>query len=279
MSGVARPDPRALDALVAEWLAGLRSANTRAAYRADFARFAGWCAEHRVDPMAVDAPGLRRYRTAVERSGVSTATTARRLSAIASFGAFARERGATGEFADVSRPTVTPRRAPGVLDDADADAMLRAADELATRTGVLVRLLMLDGLKVGEAAAADAADVSGRPPVMVLEVGARSVRLHPDTATALHVYLARRRQGPLLLSEGRARRSDRLSRFGIDYLVKEIARAAGVTQPVSGNTLRRRYVVTAHADGTALDDIRSRAGHADVRTTRRYLPGSSEGGP
>src|SRR5690349_16184295 len=141
MSGVARPDPRALDALVAEWLAGLRSANTRAAYRADFARFAGWCAEHRVDPMAVDAPGLRRYRTAVERSGASTATTARRPSAIASFGAFARERGATGEFADVSRPTVTPRRAPGVLDDADADAMLRAADELATRTGVLVRLL------------------------------------------------------------------------------------------------------------------------------------------
>lgn len=269
---MSRPEPRNVDALVQAWLAGLRSTNTRAAYRSDLARFTAWCAEHDVDPMAADGRTLRRYRTAVERSGVSTATTARRLSAIASFGAFATERGATSGFADVARPTVTPRREVDVLGDSDAAAMLRAADDLAARDALLVRLLMLDGLKVGEAAAADATDVSGRPPAMVLAVGARSVRLHPDTATVLHAYLARRREGPLLLSEGRARRSVRLSRFGIDYVVKEIARAAGVTQPVSGNTLRRRYVVTAHADGATLDDIRSRAGHADVRTTRRYLP-------
>jgi len=270
-----RRSPDAVDALVAEWLAGLRSANTRAAYATDVARFTAWCVEHGVDPIGFDERALRRYRTGVERSGASSATTARRLSAIASFGAYATERGATSGFADVVRPTVTPRRTPDALGDGDAAAMIRAADELETRASVLVRLLMLDGLKVGEAAAADAADVSGRPPTMVLTVAARSVRLHADTAIALDTYLARRRTGPLLLSVGRARRSDRLSRFGIDYLVKEIARSAGVTRPVSGNTLRRRYVVMAAADGTALDDIRSRVGHADVRTTRRYLPPDS----
>jgi site-specific recombinase XerD len=273
---VPRPTPATFDALVAGWLTGLRSANTRAAYAADLARFTGWCAQRDIDPIGFDARALRRYRTAVERSGASSATTARRLSAIASFGAYAAEQGATSGFADVVRPTVTPRP-PEVLGDDDAAAMLRAADELTARAAVLVRLLMLDGLKVGEAAAADAADVTGRPPTMVLTVAARSVRLHPDTATALHGYLARRRTGPLLLSEGRARRSDRLSRFGIDYLVKEIARSAGVDRSVSGNTLRRRYVVTSAADGTALDDIRSRVGHADVRTTRRYLPRDAGG--
>jgi site-specific recombinase XerD len=62
-----------------------------------------------------------------------------------------------------------------------------------------------------------------------------------------------------------------LTRFGIDYLVKQAAHAAGIDQTVSGNTLRRRYVMAAHANGTDLDQIRESAGHADRRTTRRYL--------
>jgi site-specific recombinase XerD len=267
-----RPPAPSADALLRAWLAGLRSSNTRAAYRSDVGRFFAWCGEHDVDPIGFDESALRRYRAAVERSGASSATTARRLSAIASFGAFATAQGASRGFADVARPTVTAARATEVLGDTDAAALLHAADRMAVRAGVLVRLLMLDGLKAGEAAAADAADVSGRPPAMVLAVGARAIDLHPDTAVALHTYLARRRAGPLLLSEDRARRSDRLSRFGIDYLVKAVAQAAGVGVPVSANTLRRRYVAAAHANGTALDDIRRRAGHADVRSTRRYLP-------
>ncbi len=262
---------RALTALVDEWLAAQRSANTRAAYAGDFRRFAGWCADHEVDPVRVDARELRRYRTAVERSGVSSATTARRLAVVSSFGAFVTERGAATGFAVVGRPAVTPSRVVTTIDDADAAALLRAADGLGARAGLLLRLLMLDGLKVGEAIAADAAHVSGKPPAMSLVVGRRTVHLHPDTSETIDTYLRRRRAGPLVLSAGRARRTDRLSRFGVDYLVKEVARAAGVEGSVSGNTLRRRYVVAAHAEGVGLDEIQRRAGHADVRTTRRYL--------
>jgi site-specific recombinase XerD len=262
---------RIVAALVDDWLAGLRSANTRAAYASDFRRFADWCAAHDVDPVQIDERELRRFRAAIERSGVSSSTTARRLSAVASFGAFATARGAAASFAEVDRPTVNPASTVTALDDADADALLRAADDIDARVGVLVRLLMLDGLKVGEAAAADAADVSGRPPTLVLAVGERALRLHPDTSFLLQGYLGRRRVGPLLLSEGRARPSDRLSRYGVDYLIKEVANAAGLSGSISGNTLRRRYVVAAHANGVALDNIRQAAGHADVRTTRRYL--------
>lgn len=274
-------DPAAagtLDPVVGRWLASLNSANTRAAYSADLRRFLAWCASERLEPLALDRRGLRRYRAALERSGASSSTTARRLSALASFGAFAGARALTDGLADVARPTVAPARAVVALDDREADALLSAADGMTARSAVLVRLLMLDGLKVGEAAGADAADVSGRPPSMTLVIGDRSVRLHADTADALHAYLARRRSGPLLLSEGRARRSDRLTRFGVDYLVKEVAESAGLRRSISGNTLRRRYVVAAHADGVELDAIRSGVGHADVRTTRRYLPvGRSRG--
>jgi integrase len=135
-------------------------------------------------------------------------------------------------------------------------------------------MLMLDGCKVGEVIRADAADTRGRPPRMTLRLhdrNARTIGLHEDTATAVRRYLGHRRDGALLLSERRGRPPGRLTRFGVDYLVKQVARAAGLDQPVSGNTLRRRYVVAAHAEGTDLDRIRHNAGHADRRTTRRYL--------
>jgi integrase len=124
---------------------------------------------------------------------------------------------------------------------------------------------------VSEAAGADADALSGRPPHLTLRLETRTVRLHRDTSAAIRTYLGRRRSGPLLLSEQRGRETERLSRFGVDYLVKEIAHEARLSRAVSGNVLRRRYVMAEHARGHSIDDIRRNAGHADGRTTRRYL--------
>ena len=187
-----------------------------------------------------------------------------------------RPRCRTGADRRIERrgPTVESASTAEILGDADSDALLAAADRIGTRSAALIRLLMLDGLKVGEVIRADASDVGGRPPRMKLSVHDRQLRtidLHADTASALRKYLGRRREGPLLLSERRGRPPGRLTRFGIDYLVKQIAREAGLGQAISGNTLRRRYVTAAHADGTALDAIQHNTGHAAQRTTRRYL--------
>src|SRR5690348_10255797 len=100
---------------------------------------------------------------------------------------------------------------------------------------------------------------------------ARTIDLHADTGSALRKYLGRRREGPLLLSERRGHEPKRLTRFGVDFLVKQVARAAGFTQSVSSNMLRRRFVMAAHANGAELDAIQHNTGHAQTRTTRRYL--------
>jgi integrase/recombinase XerD len=147
------------------------------------------------------------------------------------------------------------------------------------RSALLVRLLMLDGLKVGEAVHADASDVAGKPPRMTLTLDAaipRVIELHPDTAALLATYLGKRRRGPLLLSEHRAHVTERLTRFGVDYVVKQAAESAGIAGAVSANTLRRRFVMAAHERGDDLDGIRHSAGHADARTTRRYLTRDGE---
>jgi site-specific recombinase XerD len=263
---------------VAGFLAACRSSNTRDAYRADLDHLAAWCQDRgTLNLLTIDAADVARYRTECELAGASAATVARRLSAITSFGAYAAANGADSAITagdEIERPTLESSSTAELLTDVDADALLDAADRISRRSAVLIRLLMLDGLKVGEVIRAGAADVRGRPPRMTLSLhdrNARKIGLHADTATAVRRYLGGRRDGPLLLSERRGRPAERLTRFGVDYLVKQVADAAGLDQAVSGNTLRRRYVMAAHADGTDLDRIRRNAGHADRRTTRRYL--------
>jgi integrase/recombinase XerD len=272
------PESSRVTFAVAGFLDTCRSSNTRAAYGADLAHLAGWCRKTgTLDLLTVDADDIARYRTACEVAGASPATVARRLSTITSFGAFAAATGAepalTGDQ-KLARPTVADASTAEVLGEAEAAAVLAAADQIGPRSAAVVRLLMLDGLKLGEVIGADARDLAGRPPRMTLALEdprSRIINLHADTSSALRTYLGRRHAGPLVLSERRGCEADRLTRFGLNYLVKQVAQAAALAQPISANTLRRRYVIAAHAGGTDLETIRYNAGHAERRTTRRYL--------
>jgi len=272
------PQDSALTLAIADFLSTCRSANTQAAYRADLGHLARWCRQDgHLDLLTIDVDDIARYRAECETAGASPATVARRLSAIASFSAYtaAAER-APARLAgtNIPRPVVAPTSTAELLTDADADALLAAADQRGSRAAVAIRLLMLDGLKVGEVIRADATDVHGQQPHTTVRLRtrpARTIALHHQTAKALRRYLGRRRQGPLILSEQRGRESERLTRFGLDYLVKHVAQTARLEQRISGNTLRRRYVTAAHAQGNDLATIRDNTGHTDTRTTRRYL--------
>lgn len=274
-------EPNLLEAVVAAWLKQYASAQTRSAYRTDVDHFGAWARSEQVNPFAVSPDELRRYRAACENRGAAPATVARRLSAIASFGAFAHAQGAGLPAPRIERPALAPSSTTEPLNDDQAAALVAAADRMNRRSGVLVRLLMLDGLKASEAVIADACDLQGRPPRLTLTVRTRMQRvieLHPDTARLLAAYLGQRRNGPMLLSDHRARVTERLTRYGVDYIVKQAADAAHITGAVSANTLRRRFLMHAHDRGDHIDGIRSSAGHADARTTRRYFRTTSTAG-
>ena len=262
-----------MQAAVTLWLERYESPHTRAAYRNDLEHFGQWTRAQRVNPFALTEPDLQRYRAVCEANGAQAATVARRLSAIASFSAFALTQGDGIGAPKVDRPALPAATTTDAMTDEDVTALLSAADEMSTRAAVLIRLLLFDGLKVGQVVDAEAADISGTPPSLSLTVSASPVRviaLHPDTATLLSVYLDDRRSGPLVLSEHRARVGARLTRFGVDYLIKQAAEHAGIAS-ISANSLRRQFLVRAHERGDDIDDIRRSAGHSDARTTRRYL--------
>ncbi len=283
------PDRAAsFEQLAALFSARQRSENTRRAYGADLDRFAHWCQAEGAEPLALGPDELVRYRAACEADGTSPATVARRLAALSSFYALAVEEGSIegSPLADVVRPVAVPS-VTLQLDAVQASALVDASARLNPKTALLVDLLLLDGLKLGEALAADAADVhdTGGGAGALLSVARRGgrrveIELHEPTVEAAQEYLQGRRDGPLLLSDraavGRAAGGDtddagRLTRFGADYLLKRASGEAGFAHPVSANVLRRSYVAMAHAAGDSVETIRHNLGHRDPRTTRRHL--------
>jgi integrase/recombinase XerD len=267
---------RQFTTLVAAWLFTHRSGSTRAAYGADLAHFAAWCANSGRVPLRVDDREVARYRDDCGAAGASPATVSRRLSALASFYRHAEDADEvdTNPTDNVARPDTYESSSTDELDESERRALVAAAGDVNLKAAALVDLLLLDGVKLGEALRADVADLTSPPPA--LTVGRRgrlqSVILCAATVATIDAYLRTRTTGPLFLSDTPGRERQRLTRAGAHYLLKRASAHAGLTKTISANTLRRSYVANAHHAGVPLDDIQVAVGHDDRRTTRRLLP-------
>ncbi|MCB1002340.1 MAG: tyrosine-type recombinase/integrase [Acidimicrobiales bacterium] len=272
--------------LVEQWLASLRSVNTRAAYRTDISRYLAWCAAEQRGPLELTPTDLNRYRDAAA-IGSAPATAARRTAAVQAFVRFAA--GATGP--GVGRPTTatptgTASSSTTALRPDERDALVASLADSASTTRLMVGMLLFDGLKLDELLRLDAAHVSGRPPAMrVLVARGDGVRitLHPVTSAFAAQHLggiARHDTAPLFVSASRREAAgSRLSRFGADYLLRQAGRRAGLAAPLTSNVLRRTHAEHAHAAGRSVDEIAAAMGHDDVRSTRRYLAASTHPHP
>jgi integrase/recombinase XerD len=277
MSGGDRSDRKEaqLEALVGSWLGSYGSANTRAAYGGDVQSFRRWCAGEGRLALGATMEDLVRYFASCTAGGSSPATLTRRMSALDSFFDFACDAKMLGvnPMSGVTRPDISATSSTPLLDDTEARALLRASDRLGDKAAALVRLLMLDGLKVGEVLPANADDLCADTASLVVHRRGRasSTPLQLATVHRLRRYLGRRRRGPLLVSDVPGRNTARLTRFGADHILKKVGAAAHINVPISANALRRRYVTATVDGGTGLDDVRDHLGQRDSRTARRYL--------
>lgn len=136
-----------LDALIAAWLAGRRSSDTRQAYSSDITRFLLWCLDQTppINPMQAGWFDLERYvrwmsddarpaeqwaRQGHEREHFSLGTIARRISSLKSFYGFCHDRDqilrdptntiGTPRLPEVKRRYLTPAEQARLLDAAGA---------------------------------------------------------------------------------------------------------------------------------------------------------------
>ena len=123
VADAAGADPVILLAL--GWLAGMRAENTRTAYARDIGitpqrrpsrapAWLAWCQEQQVHPVTgVTALHVARYARQLHAAGLSPASTARKLTAVAGWYAWLARRGhiAASPAAGISRPRPAPPRA------------------------------------------------------------------------------------------------------------------------------------------------------------------------
>jgi integrase/recombinase XerD len=272
-----KSEDRRFQVLVAEWLNGLTSANTRDAYRRDLVAFNDWCGAEGGSPLTAGEKDIGRYRDACADGGAAQGTIVRRLSALSSFYEHARQAEAvrSNPVEHVRRPAGSATTAPSLGDRQAAD-LFAAAKVLGPKVAVLVGLLLWDGMKLGEALALDVGQIEktsrGLQATVSRRGESRSVLLDRRTAGAIRRYLAGRTDGPLLVGASPTQQAGlRLTRFGADFLLKQAADQAGLGRAVSANTLRRSYITSAQRNGTGVDDIRRQVGHTATRDTLRYL--------
>ncbi|MFI5261929.1 MAG: tyrosine recombinase [Candidatus Limnocylindrales bacterium] len=288
--------PPAFAAAVQAYMVYLRverglSPRTRLAYASDLRAFASVSAD--ISRWAASVEPARTYLADLGRPPrpLRPSTRRRRAAALRAFYRFAYAEELIG--VDVAGQMDLPRpgrRLPDplgieeveqLLDAVNAPGANGAPDPAAVRDRALLELLYAAGLRIGEATALDAQDLSFEGGfVRVIGKGDRE-RLVPVGEMALvaladYMRTARAdwlgdtgglaRGGPLFVS----RRGRRLGRMAAWRAIQGAASRAGLHEHVTPHTLRHSFATHLLEGGADLRVVQELLGHASISTTQLY---------
>ena len=279
------------DACVDEYLDYLQfergmSAHTIAGYRTDLDRLAGFLRARDRSVEAARDVDLESYFVAAGRQGAGS-TVARRMAAVRGlYGYLVREERVVVDPAVHLHTPKQRQGLPDVLSIEEVEKILGAippSGDLGQRDRAIFELLYGCGLRASELISLREADVD-------LEAGLvrcigkgdkeRVVPMGGHAAAAVGRYV---RDGRRALLHGRRAdelflnaRGARLTRQGLDYLVRRYARKAGLGKRVSAHTFRHSFATHLLTAGADLRSVQEMLGHASVATTQVYTHVSVE---
>ena len=257
------------------------SINTIAAYRRDLLDFG---AKH--DAALASRDDVKRYIAALARSGLSSASQARKLSALRQFFGFLHADGIRKD--DPTSAIDAPRRTrplPKVLTGRDVEALIDTAAEQEGPEGLrlvcIVEMLYAAGLRVSELVGLPLAAARGREGVLMVRGKGgkeRLVPLGPSARVALDAYLAIRAE--FLPPGGKAAQrhlfpsrsaEGHLTRRRCHQMLKELALKANIDpDKLSPHVLRHAFATHLVEGGADLRSVQTMLGHADIATTQIY---------
>ena len=274
-------DTRLIDGFAdALWLQDGLAANTLQAYRRDLGALAAWLAGQDSGLLQATEAQLNAYFAA--RHAQTRATTAnRRLTVFRRFFHWARQQGLlAGDPTLRMLAARQPPRRPGVLTQAQVEALLAAPDvatALGLRDRAMLELMYASGLRVSELVGLKTFHVSlAEGVVRVLGKGSKE-RLVPMGEVACE-WLQRYGQDARAAILGRQQTADlfvthrgsAMTRVMAWMLVKKYARLAGIAVPLSPHTLRHAFATHLLNHGADLRVVQLLLGHADISTTTIY---------
>jgi integrase len=296
LDGLARLEE--LGARAQEYLSQAKAANTRRAYRADWADFAAWCARYRRRPLPA-LPDTVAYYLADCSERLKVSTLQRRLATIAEAHRAAGHE-APNRHARVRLVWQGIRREKGVAQDHKKPALTKhirlmvahLPDSLLGRRDRALLLLGFAGaMRRSELVGVDVSDVARADEGLVVtirksktdQVGqGRKVGIpfgsSPETCPvrAVHGWLEASgvEGGPLFRPVNRHGRvlDIRLSAWAVAEVVKRSLKAAGKSaRGYSGHSLRAGLVTQAAIVGASERSIQEQSGHKSLLVLRRYI--------
>lgn len=277
-----------LDAQAAELNA---AQNTLLAYGRDLLSFSEWCAANRVEFTAVTRQDIESFLIHSNEQGLSSATCARRLSAVRQLFRFAYEEGWRTENPALQiRGPGKGRSLPTTLTQEEVDALLVASRSFGKneterlRCTCLLELLYATGMRVSELVSLPIAAVRGNPRmIMVMGKGnkERMVPLSQPARDALASWVAIR-DAEEENQQKKARPASKflfpshskighMTRQSFFILLRKLSAKAGLdSKRVTPHVLRHAFATHLLNNGADLRSIQTLLGHASLSTTEIY---------
>jgi integrase/recombinase XerC len=276
---------------VARFVAYLRdqkhvSPETVRAYEGDLEQFGAFLEEEHLGapppgPEGIDALAVRGFVAHLHRSGLLKTSIARKLSTVRSFLRHAVREGRMETNPGKSVPTPRlPKRLPRNLSVDEVFALLDAidgGDPASRRDRAILEFLYATGLRVGELAALDLADVDlGAGMVRVLGKG-RKERIVPfgsQARTTLERWFETAAPWRALGADPEALflnlRGGRLTDRSVRRILDRRLHEAAIAARISPHALRHTFATHMLGAGADLRAIQELLGHASLSTTQRY---------
>jgi integrase/recombinase XerD len=271
------------------------SGNTVAAYRNDLQQFDGFVTTLRGNGRTRDWEQLERdliidYVLSLKTKNYAEATVARKVAALKSFFQYLQAEGTIrGNPAESLESPRVGRSLPKALSVTEIDELLeqplkRNTPE-ARRDRAMLELLYATGLRVTELVSLNLSDINMNdvhPYVRCMGKGSkeRTIPIHEQAAAAVVAYLNDGR-APLVKDKAEPalfvnRRGERLTRQGFWLILKQYAKEANITTPVTPHTLRHSFATHMLRGGAPLRSVQELLGHANISTTQVYTQIANE---
>ncbi len=281
-----------------DYMRASKAENTWRAYKADWADFAGWCAENDLLPLPAQPATVALY-LAERADSLKVSTLSRRLAAIVQMHSMSRHPDPT-KGAEVKECWRGIRRTKGIAQKGKAPAIVDVVRQLIgvmpnNAAGIRDRAMMLlgfagafrrselVGLNVDDLQFTRAGlvitlrrsktDQEGEGRKIGIPTGA-GLATDPIRAVQEWLALAAIKAGPIFRAVDRHQHisPDRLSAQTVALVIKRYAERAGLDPVIyAGHSLRAGLATSAAAAGASERAIMSQTGHKNVQMVRRYI--------
>jgi len=264
------------------------SEDTQKAYQSDITEFVGFLTDSGdgkpVDLTTIDQYDARVFLSMLYEKGDVSRTIARKVSSLRAFYRFL-ERNAvvtTNPFAGVQLKK-SGQHLPRYFYEKELnklfDVVMADTSLLGLRNRLLLEILYGTGARVSEAAGLTLGMLDQTARVITITGKGNKTRIVPYgqyAADALVSYLRDAR--PQLLAKSQVmhdklfvnQRGQALTASGIEYILKQLAKKAGLTQMISAHMFRHTYATDMLNNGADLRTVQQLLGHSSLSTTQIY---------